>query len=62
MQLRPPFDLTMRSCGLTTTKSLVLSLVFLEQNAPDLAAIVRAWPVLPEPVRAGILAMVKASE
>jgi hypothetical protein len=26
----------------------------------DLAAVVEAWPVLPEPIRAGILAMVKA--
>lgn len=29
---------------------------------PDLAAIVDAWPALPEPIRAGIVAMVKASE
>jgi hypothetical protein len=27
----------------------------------DLAAVVAAWPILPEAVRAGILAMVKAS-
>ena len=27
---------------------------------PDLAAVVAAWPTLPEPVKAGILAMVKA--
>lgn len=30
-------------------------------TAPDLAAILAAWPDLPEPVRAGILAMVKAT-
>jgi hypothetical protein len=28
---------------------------------PDLAALVDAWPTLPEPIKAGILAMVKAS-
>jgi hypothetical protein len=28
---------------------------------PDLAAVVAAWPTLPEPIRAGILAIVKAA-
>jgi len=28
----------------------------------DLAAVVEAWPDLPEAIRAGILAMVKASQ
>jgi len=28
---------------------------------PDLAAVVAAWPDLPEPIRAGILAMVKSA-
>jgi hypothetical protein len=28
---------------------------------PDLAAIVEAWPGLPEAIKAGILAMVKAT-
>jgi hypothetical protein len=28
---------------------------------PDLAAVVDAWPVLPEAIKAGILAMVRAS-
>jgi hypothetical protein len=28
---------------------------------PDLAAMVAAWPMLPEAVRAGIVAMVRAS-
>ena len=28
---------------------------------PDLAAVVAAWPGLPEPIRAGIVAMVKAA-
>ncbi len=36
--------------------------MFLAQNEPELAAIVAAWPTLPEAVRAGILAMVKASD
>jgi hypothetical protein len=29
--------------------------------APDLAEVVAAWPTLPEPIKAGILAMVKAA-
>jgi hypothetical protein len=28
---------------------------------PELQAVIAAWPTLPEPIRAGILAMVKAS-
>jgi hypothetical protein len=28
---------------------------------PDLAAVVAAWPMLPEAIRAGILAMVQAA-
>lgn len=31
------------------------------QRDPDLAALVDAWQRLPEPVRAGIVAMVKAA-
>jgi hypothetical protein len=31
------------------------------ENSPELAAVVTAWPTLPEPVKAGILAMVRAS-
>jgi len=31
------------------------------QNYPDLAAVVDAWPDLPEAIKAGILAMVKAA-
>ena len=31
------------------------------QTDTDLAALVAAWPTLPEPIRAGILAMVKAA-
>ena len=31
-----------------------------EQNDPDLALVIDAWPNLPEPIKAGILAMVKA--
>ncbi len=34
----------------------------LAENAPDLAALVTAWPNLPEPITAGILAMVKAAQ
>ena len=31
------------------------------QIAPDLVKVIDAWPSLPEPVKAGILAMVKAA-
>jgi hypothetical protein len=31
------------------------------QSDPDLAAVVATWPTLPEAIRAGILAMVKAA-
>ena len=32
----------------------------LERECPELAAIVAAWPTLPDPIRAAILAMVEA--
>ena len=31
------------------------------ETTPDLAEIIDAWPTLPEPIRAGIVAMVNAS-
>jgi hypothetical protein len=31
------------------------------QLSPDLAAVVTAWPTLPEPIRAAIMAMVRAA-
>ncbi len=31
-------------------------------SAPDLAKVIEAWPSLPEPVKAGILAMVQAQD
>jgi hypothetical protein len=36
-------------------------LALLGEKQPDLGAVVKAWPTLPEAVKAGILAMVKAS-
>ena len=33
-----------------------------QPNDPDLAVVIGAWPELPDAVRAGILAMVKASK
>jgi hypothetical protein len=32
-----------------------------EEVPPDLAAVVAAWPTLPEPIRAAVLALVKAA-
>ena len=40
---------------------LAAFLAYMSRRNPDLAAVVRAWPKLPEAVRAGILAMVKAT-
>ena len=39
---------------------LCSSLSEIRENDPDLAAVVEAWDRLPEAVKAGILAMVKA--
>ena len=36
-------------------------LALLDRERPDLAAVVEAWDRLPEAVRVGVLAMVKAS-
>jgi len=32
------------------------------QIDPDLQAIIERWPTLPEPIKAGILAMIRAAE
>jgi hypothetical protein len=40
---------------------LAAFLAYLGRVNPDLAAVVRAWPKLPAPIRAGILATVRAS-
>jgi len=52
-------------CDTTTYETdenvLASCLAFLDRESPDLAAVVRAWRELPEPVRAGIVAMVKAA-
>jgi len=41
--------------------SLAQNLALLLQKYPDLAGLIEAWPELPEPVKAGILAMIEAS-
>ena len=40
---------------------LAFCLAFLAQTRPDLAAVAEAWDTLPEALRSGIVAMVKAS-
>ena len=42
-------------------KNLADCLALLVQQCPDLTQIIEAWPSLPEAVKAGILAMVKAA-
>ncbi len=39
---------------------MVPGMAFPQPDDPGLAAVVAAWPTLPEPIRAGILAMVRA--
>ena len=41
--------------------ALTDSLTDILQKHTDLAAVITAWPVLPEPVKAGIVAMVKTT-
>jgi len=39
---------------------LAHNLALLLQKYPDLAGLIEAWPNLPEPVKAGILAMIES--
>jgi len=60
---RPTSDVTpceSTTCG-SSDSHLASCLALLAEKQPDLAAVVKAWPDLPEAVRAGIVAMVKAS-
>ena len=54
------------SCAASTSESapdkLASYLALLSAKCPDLATVAKAWPDLPEPVKAGILAMVKAAD
>jgi len=49
--------------GFTQSSPSVLAecLALLRRESPDLAAVVEAWPKLPESIKAGIVAMVKAA-
>lgn len=48
--------------GCTHPNSVLAScLALLEREQPDLAAVVRAWPTLPEPIRAGLVALVRSA-
>ncbi len=55
---QPPTETQVTDC---TQRDLPPSLPDSLQNDPDLASVVTAWPTLPEPVKAGILAMVKVA-
>jgi hypothetical protein len=37
-------------------------LLFLERESPDLAAVVKAWPALPEHIKAAIKALVNTAK
>jgi hypothetical protein len=43
-------------------KNLVSCWALLKQRSPDLALVVELWDQLPEAVKAGIVAMVKATK
>ena len=47
--------------GQSPESVLAECLLFLAQRMPDLATVVKAWPDLPDAVKAGILAMVKVA-
>ena len=58
---RPPHGTTdEQSTHETGPGTLAECLALLAQNDPDFATVAEAWSELPEPVRAGIVAMVKA--
>ena len=44
----------------TPNDPLGVLLGVLSQESPDLAMIVKAWPTLPGPIKAGILALIQA--
>jgi hypothetical protein len=47
--------------GASDESVLAFCLALLQRKVPDLAAVVKAWPNLPEPIRRAILAMVEAA-
>ena len=53
-------DYSIASCD-TPVFDLADCLALLRSQSPDLAAIVKAWPTLPEPIRRAVLALVEAS-
>ena len=61
---RPTSDVTpfQSSTSESSPGDLASYLALLSEKSPDLAAIVKAWPDLPEAVKAGIVAMVKAAD
>ena len=44
-----------------TIESMASCVAFLNENQPDLGAVVLAWDQLPEPIKIGILAMVRST-
>ena len=55
-------DKCLSSLTKASLSDLSSCLALLRQNSPDLALVVERWDGLPEPVRAGIMAMVKAAK
>jgi hypothetical protein len=52
----------LKNCGQQNPESVLAScLALLAEKDPDLAALLTAWPMLPDALKAGIVAMVKAA-
>ena len=63
LKVRPAVPPTPDAANTSGDADSVLAdcLAFLAEKMPDLAAVIEAWPTLPDPIRTGILAMVQAT-
>ena len=60
--VKPCGDATYENAESARTKNNTKRLEKTAQNDPELAAVIAAWPELPEAIRAGIVAMVRAAK
>jgi len=60
--MSPPRGQQGRGFSRATYRKLTAEAAKLSAEDTMLAAVIQAWPKLPEPVKAGILAMVKATQ
>ena len=57
-----PNSLSKQGVTQEPTPDLASCLAFLHEQEPDLAALIEAWPTLPDAIKAGIQAMVRAAQ